>query len=145
MHMGPTSLVRLQPYSIAPPNLHEQHPAHAAFFNLSLVAADEEKASEYAHPVHCNALEMRLASTYVACAFDGTVKVCWAWRLIRTLVEYIDIYMNIYSDTLSINITSHWVHTTAHDKPSRFACSWVASTHDCFSSTSLCVLLYRQT
>ena len=67
--------MRLQPYSIAPPDLHEQHPAHAAFFNLSLVAADEEKASEYAHPVYCNALEMRLASTYVAHAFDGTVKV----------------------------------------------------------------------
>ena len=68
----------LQPYSIAPPDLHEQHPAHAAFFNLSLVAADEDRASEYAHPVYCNALEMRLASTYVASAFDGTVKVCQA-------------------------------------------------------------------
>jgi hypothetical protein len=73
--------VCLQPYSIAPPDLHEQHPAHAAFFNLSLVAADEDKASEYAHPVYCNALEMRLASTYVACAFDGTVKVCRACRI----------------------------------------------------------------
>jgi hypothetical protein len=73
----PQLVVRLQPYSIAPPDLHEQHPAHAAFFNLSIVAADEEEASEYAHPVYCNALEIRLASTYVARAFDGTIKV---WR-----------------------------------------------------------------
>lgn len=65
----------LQPYSIAPPDLHEQHPAHAAFFNLSLLAADEDKGSEYARPVYCNALEMRLASAYVARAFEGHVKV----------------------------------------------------------------------
>lgn len=85
-----------QPYSIAPPDMHQNSASHAAMFNLALIASDDvapgkennggggwgnsgggspQSGAEAAGPVFCNALEMRLASTYVQEALDDA-KVC---------------------------------------------------------------------